>query len=185
MKKELKTIVAAVALLLGGTGLSVVHAQKVETQSIGVTARLANQLSITKVSDVDFGGIFVPVTASATATMDKAGTVTITNGTTTLYSTELQRAGSFYITADKAATYTLQYPNVVELALTGGGTSKLNYTPALYDKAGTLVPSSAATEHQVGEDQYKLYSIGGNLVIPNTALAGIHTGTFDLTVTWQ
>lgn len=184
MKKELKTIVAAVALLLGGTGLSVVYAQKVETQSIGVTARLANQLSITKVSDVDFGGIFVPVTASATATMDKAGTVTVTSGTTTLYSTELQRAGSFYITADKAATYTLQYPNVVELALSGGN-SKLNYTPALYNNAGTLVPSSAATEYQVGEEQYKLYSIGGDLIIPNTALAGIHTGTFDLTVTWQ
>lgn len=184
MKKELKTIVVAVVLLIGGTGLSVVYAQKVETQSFGVTARLANQLSITKQSDVDFGGIFIPVTASATATMDKSGTVTITNGTTTLYSTELQRAGSFYITADKAATYTLQYPNVVELSLSGE-TSKLNYTPALYDKTGTLISSSAATEHQVGEDQYKLYSIGGNLVIPNTALSGIHTGTFDLTVTWQ
>lgn len=184
MKKELKTIVAALALILGGTGLSVVYAQKVETQSFGVTARLANQLSITKQSDVDFGGIFVPVTASATATMDKAGSVSITNGTTTLYSTELQRAGSFYITADKAATYTLQYPNVVELAL-ADKSSKLNYTPVLYNKAGTVVPSSAATEYQVGDEQYKLYSIGGDLVIPNTAGSGIHTGTFDLTVTWQ
>lgn len=184
MKKELKTIVVALALLLGGTGLSVVYAQKVETQSFGVTARLANQLSITKQSDVDFGGIFVPITASATATMDKAGTVTITNGTTSLFSTELQRAGSFYITADKAATYTLQYPNAVELSLSGGN-SKLNYSPVLYNNAGTVVPSSAATEYQVGEEQYKLYSIGGTLLIPNTAQSGIHTGTFDLTVTWQ
>lgn len=184
MKKELKTIVAAMALLLGGTGLSVVHAQKVETQSFGVTARLANQLSITKQSDVDFGGIFVPITASATATMDKAGRVIISNGTTSLYSTELQRAGSFYITADKTSTYTLQYPNVVELTTTGGK-SKLNYTPVLYNKAGTVVPSSASTEHQVGDEQFKTYTIGGDLVIPNTALAGIHTGTFDLTVTWQ
>lgn len=72
------------ALILGGTGLSVVHAQKVETQSIGVTDRLANQLSITKISNVDFGGIFVTITASAIATMDKAGIVTISNGTTAL-----------------------------------------------------------------------------------------------------
>ncbi|MDD3037382.1 DUF4402 domain-containing protein [Bacteroides sp.] len=184
MKKELMTIVVAIAFLLGGAGMSVVYAQKVESQSFGVTARLANQLSITKQSDVDFGGIFIPVTASATATMDKAGTVTISNGTTTLYSTELQRAGSFYITADKAATYTLQYPNVVELTLPSGD-SKLNYTPKLFNKAGDVIPSSTSTEYQVGEEQYKLYSIGGDLVIPNTALSGIHTGTFDLTVTWQ
>lgn len=185
MKKSLKLFVAAFAMVMGGLGLSSVHAQKVETATFGVTARLANQLSVTKVSDVDFGGIFVPVTASATVSLDDKGTVTVTNGTTSLYSTELQRSGSFYITADKAATYTIQYPNVVELALSGGGVSKLNYTPVLYDNTGTIVTSSASTQHTVGSDQYKLYAIGGTLVIPNTALAGIHTGTVDMTITWQ
>lgn len=182
MKTNLKFFVAAFVLVMGGLGSA--NAQKVENASFGVTARLANQLSITKQSDIDFGGIFVPVTASATASMDKSGNVTITDGTTSLYSPELQRAGGFYITADKAATYTIQYPNVVELSLSGG-TSKLNYTPTLFNNAGTIIPSSASTEYSVGEEQYKLYSIGGTLVIPNTALSGIHTGTFDLTVTWQ
>lgn len=184
MKKSLKLFVATFAMVMGGLGLSSVHAQKVETATFGVTARLANQLSITKVSDVDFGGIFIPVTASATVTMDNKGAVTVTNGTTSLYSTELQRVGSFYITADKTSTYTIQYPNVVELALSGGG-SKLNYTPILYDNKGTVVASSAATEYTVGEEQYKLYAIAGTLLIPNTALSGIHTGTVDMTITWQ
>lgn len=184
MKKVLNVIVAASAVIFGGLGLNSAHAQKVETVSIGVTARLANQLSITKVSDVDFGGIFIPVTASATASMDKAGAVTIKSGTTTLYSTELQRAGSFYVTADKTSTYTIQYPNVVELAL-ADASSKLNYTPSLFNNAGTVIPSSASTEYTVGEEQYKLYYVGGDLVIPNSAKSGIHTGTFDVTITWQ
>lgn len=184
MKKSLKLFVATFAMVMGGLGLSSVHAQKVETATFGVTARLASQLSVTKVSDVDFGGIFIPASASATVSMDKAGTVTVTNGTTSLYSTELQRAGSFYITADKTSTFTIQYPNVVELALAGGA-SKLNYTPVLYDNAGTTIPSSASTEYTVGQEQYKLYAIGGTLVIPNTALAGTHTGTVDMTITWQ
>lgn len=184
MEKRMKAFILAFAFLAGGIGLSSVNAQKVETGSFGVTARLANQLSITKQSDVDFGGIFIPITASATVAMDKGGVVTVTSGTTSLYNTELQKAGGFYITADKSSTYTIQYPNVVELAL-NDGSSKLNYTPTLYNNSGTVVPSSASTEYSVGQEEYRLYSIGGNLVIPNTAKSGIHTGNFDVTVTWQ
>lgn len=171
-------------VLISVGAFSTMHAQKVETLPVGVTARLANQLSITKVADVDFGGIFIPVTASATATFDNKGAVSITSGTTTLYNTELQRLGEFYITADKSSQFAITYPNQVELALKDD-VGTLNYTPLLYDNSGAEVASSSSVKYTVGSEQYKIYKIGGSLVIPGTSNPGLYNGTVNITVTWE
>lgn len=177
-------LVIVLMVLFSAIGIGVVKAQTVSTQDIGVTARLAKQLSITKQSDVDFGGIFIPTAATAVVTLDNQNTVTVTSGTTNLYSTELQQSGAFYITADPSATYTIQYPASVNLALTDG-TSVLSYQPQLFNQAGNTVASSASTQYTVTLGQYHSYKIGGQLTIPTTAKSGTHTGTFDVTVTWQ
>ncbi|MGL4325848.1 MAG: DUF4402 domain-containing protein [Tannerellaceae bacterium] len=182
MKKNYLVIVMMV--LFSTIGIGTTYAQIVSTQDIGVTARLAKQLTITKQSDVDFGGIFIPTTATAVVTLDNQNNVTITSGTTNLFSTELQKSGAFYITADPSATYTIQYPQNVRLALSDG-TSALNYQPQLFNQAGNLIASSASTQYTVSVGQYHPYKIGGQLAIPNTAKSGTHTGTFDITVTWQ
>lgn len=171
------------ALIFVGS-FSALYAQKVETLPVGVTARLATQLSVTKVADVDFGGIFIPVSASATATFDNKGVVSITNGTTTLYNTELQRLGEFYITADKTSQYAITYPNQAELALKDG-VGTLNYTPLLYDNSGAEIASSASVKYTVGSEQYKVYKIGGSLLIPGDAKAGLYNGVVNITITWE
>ncbi len=182
MKSFFKFCSLVAILITGAMGVS--FAQTVVTQNFGVTARLASQLSVTKQSDVDFGGIFIPATTSATVTMDKDGGCTVSAGTTTLYAPELRRPGSFYIHADQASAYTLQYPATVELRNTDGN-SVLNYTPKMYDNAGTVIPSSGSTSYNLAASSFKTYTFAGDLVIPNTASTGIHTGNFNLTVTWQ
>lgn len=183
MKKIDATRAILFALFFVG-GFSTLHAQKVETLPIGVTARLANQLSVTKVADVDFGGIFIPVSASATASFDNKGIVTITNGTTTLYNTELQRLGEFYITADKTSQYAITYPNQADLTLKDD-VGTLTYTPLLYDNSGAEIASSSTVKYNVGSEQYKIYKIGGSLLIPGDAKSGLYNGTVNINITWE
>lgn len=166
-----------------------VYAQSAVNTSVGVTARLAKQLTVTKVSDVDFGGIFIPKSADVVVTMDYQGAVSVTTGTTGLFATNLQRSGQLQIDAENAAQFTLQYPATVELS---SGSEKLTYTPLLYSKTGTLMPSSASTKYDVNQNETtgwgnftKIINVAGTLAIPTTALDGLYTGTVDVTVTWE
>ncbi|MGL4805051.1 MAG: DUF4402 domain-containing protein [Bacteroidales bacterium] len=182
----MKNVLALVIITLLSFWGTEVMAQKVIATNFGVTARLADQLSVVKQSDIDFGGIFIPVSSSATVTMDHQGRCSVTTGTTSLYSVDLQRAGSFYVTANKGANFTVQYPSSVQLSLPGGEEANgLTYVPSLFDKNGTVVPSSASTQITVGEDAYRAYTFGGALTVPNSAKHGTYTGNFDMTITWQ
>lgn len=155
---------------------------------VGVTARLAKQLMVTKVTDVDFGGIFIPKTAPATVSMDYTGLVTVTAGSTSLFSTNLQQNGQLRIDADRTATFTVEYPATVELSYL---TNKLTYTPKLYTINGTAMPSSSSTSYDVnanevgGQGLNRLINIAGDLVVPETSVSGTYNGSVDVTITWQ
>ena len=178
-----KGMLVAVAMVALG-GLNTVEAQQTENLNVGVKARLAEQLTVTKVSDVDFGGIFVPLTATATVTLDHQNDVTLTSGTTTFYSTDLRKSGQFYVTADRAATFTIQFPGTVDL-LNITGDSQLTYTPAFFDAAGAPVLSSAATEYNITDETYKTYYIGGLLAIGSANASGEYNGDFNVSITWK
>lgn len=177
-------LVAVVVMALGGLGVSTMDAQKIETLPVGVTARLASQLSVTKVYDVDFGGIFIPLTATANVRMDFKGDVTLQSGTTSFYSEELRQQGQFYVTADKAASFSIQYPNLVDL-VNATKDSQLSYTPAVFDIAGVSIPSSSTTKYSVDKETYKVFNIGGDLAISSASKSGLYHGTFDVTITWE
>lgn len=166
-----------------------VYAQSAITTSVGVTARLAKQLTVTKVSDVDFGGIFVPKGGDVVVTMDYQGAVSVTTGTTGLFATNLQRNGQLQIDAENESQFTVQYPTTVDLS---SGAEKLVYTPSLYSKTGTLMPSSASTKYDVNQNETtgwgnftKVLNVAGTLAIPTTASPGLYSGTVDVTVTWE
>lgn len=165
------------------------NAQTVLNQNVGVTALLANQLTVTKVTDVHFGGIFVPKTVDVVATMDYTGAVTITTGTTSLFSTNLQRRGQLRVDAEQEATFTVQYPATVNIL---NGAEVLVYTPALYDKDGVAMPSDVAANYSVntkedagGAINNKLVNVAGTLGVPVAATSGTYTGNFNVTFTWQ
>ena len=182
-KMNFKGMLVAIAIVALG-GLNTVEAQRIETLNVGVTARLANQLTVTKVSDVDFGGIFIPLTATANIRMNYQGNVAVQAGNTTLYSTELQQRGHFYVTADKDASFSVQYPIRVDLNHSETD-AKLVYTPAIFDIDGNDVVSSSTTKYAVNQESYKVFYIGGDLAVANTNQSGLYHGTFDVSITWQ
>ena len=182
-KMNFKGMLVAVAMIALG-GLNTVEAQQTENLNVGVKARLAQQLTVTKVADVDFGGIFIPLTATATVTLDHQNDVTLTSGTTSFYSTDLRKSGQFYVTADRAAAFTIQYPTTVEL-VNATGESNLTYTPAFFDAAGAPVLSSAETTYNITNETYKTYYIGGLLAITATNASGEYNGDFNVSITWQ
>lgn len=191
--KEMKTMLLKTLLCFGVISCFafVANAQTPISTNVGVTARLATQLTVTKVTDVDFGGIFIPQATDVVATMDYNGGVTITTGSTALFATNLQQAGSLRVDSQRAAAFTVQYPATVELI---NGAYKLVYTPALYTNAGVSIPSSASTSYDVNTDEVgdtggmgynKLLKVAGTLAVATTANSGTYTGTVAVTVTWQ
>lgn len=184
MKNFLKKSFVGVAAMF----LFAISANAQITTNVGVTALLADQMSVTKLTDVHFGGIFIPTDAAVVATMDYMGVVSITTGTTSLYSTNLQKQGVLSLHANKTTTFTVEYPATANLT---SGNNTLIYTPLLYTKTGTLIPSSNSTKYNLDSDEVgdgssfsRLINIAGTLAIPQDAYAGIYTGSIDVVVTW-
>lgn len=184
MKKfTLKSLSLAGAMALVATGL---YAQTPIITPVGVTARLADQLIVTKTSDVDFGGIFIPKVGDVVATMDYTGKVTITSGTTSLYMTNLQHQGQLKVEADQSATFTVDYPANVTL---NSGANILTYNPALFEADGTAIAMGNAKNYSttLGADQVNsfLINVAGDLAVPGVAKPGIYIGAVNVTVTWE
>lgn len=187
MKKIILTSVMSVASLLLFSVSA--NAQEKVITNVGVKVILADQLSVYKMSDVDFGGVFIPKGASATATMDYMGNVSITAGTTGMFNTNSQKHGVLYVSANETAAFTIEYPATADLT---SGANKVIYTPALYSKTGTLIPSSAVTEYNVETDEVgdgsafaKVVNVAGSIAIPSSVETGLYAGNIDVTVTWK
>lgn len=181
MKKiAFKSLALSAAMVIAATSL---YAQTPIVTPVGVTARLANQLTVTKTSDVDFGGIFIPKSGDVVATMDYLGVVSISSGTTSLYSTNLQKRGQLKVEADQASTFTVDYPANVDL---NNNTEILTYTPKLYEADGTAIAMGNAKVYSVaqGSGLFEI-EVAGGLAVPQTAKPGTYTGAVNVTVTWQ
>lgn len=176
--------IAALSLLSGTA-----NAQEKIITNVGAKVILADQLSVYKASDVDFGGVFIPKSASATATMDYLGNVSITAGTTGLFNTNSQKHGVLYVSANQTAAFTIEYPATADLT---SGANTVVYTPALYSKTGTPIPSSSTVEYNVETDEVgdgsafsKIVNVAGSIAVPATAKLGLYAGNIDVTVTWK
>lgn len=187
MKKFIFTSLMSVAALFV-FAVSASAQEKVVT-NVGVKVILAGQLSVYKASDVNFGGVFIPKGAKATATMDYMGNVSITDGITGLFNTNDQKQGVLYVSANKTSAFTIEYPATADLI---SGANKIVYTPALYSKTGTAIPSSSTVEYNVETDEVgdgsafsKVVNVAGAIEIPTTALLGLYAGNIDVTVTWK
>lgn len=188
MKKILLKSLICAGLL--GCFTFAANAQNSLVQSVGVTARLADQMSVTKLSDVDFGGIFIPKNGSdVTVSMDYTGIVSVSAGNTALYDLNLQRQGQIMVSADQAATFAVTYPATVQLTNTAAAGGTLTYTPLLYDNAGVLMASDISTIFNVADMGNGLFgkvmNIAGTLAVPQTAKPGLYNGTVDVTITWN
>lgn len=168
--------------------VSVVAFGQTNQTDVPVTAsiELADLVSATKVTDVNFGGAYIPVKGLANVTMDGKGIVTPTS--TTLFNQTKQTLGAIKIVAPEESTvrFALSTPTVTLTdALTDPDepTTTLDYKPTLYDGSGTVIDVTTPSYDFDGVNYGHIY-IGGSIDIPSDSYRGVYTGSFTVSVIW-
>lgn len=184
MKKLLLLVVASMMSI----GVYAQVKPQPTTLPINIGAELADNITVTKVSDVYFGGIYIPKTADVVVTMDPTGLVRVSSGTTTLYNQSSQRLGSIKIDATENDTFKITAPSTVNLALQSPGVGQegaepLVYTPTFYGMDNQALDLTAASL-TYARANHSLISVAGTLAVKTTSYRGTYSGTMNVTVTW-
>lgn len=183
-----KIILGAIALLMTVGAYAQVKPQPT-TLPVNVGVELSDMINVTKISDVYFGGVYIPTSSDVTVKMDKTGLVSVASGTTTLYNQVSQRLGQIRIVANSEADFNLAAPATVNLKIAAGATDEgeqipdLVYTPTFFDMAGNKIDLTT-TKYDFDESVYGTIGIGGSLVVPASAYRGVYSGVMNVTVSW-
>lgn len=153
---------------------------------MNASIELADEVSAAKVTDVNFGGAFIPVKAAASVVMDGKGVVTPTG--TTLYDQTKQTLGAINVQAPKEAQiqFKLSSPTVIltdNIQDADEGVTTLVYTPKLFDKSGTAIDITNPA-YDFDDASYGIIYVGGSVDIPTDSYRGVYTGTFTVSLVW-
>lgn len=167
MSNKFVTLVAITASLAFAT---VASAQSSATATATATAEIVAPITITNVTDLDFGTL-VSEAGTAVVAADAAGTY---SGTATQLGTTT--SASFDVTGHAGATFSVVTdPNTVSLIGPGAATMS-----AVLDRA---CASGTCTFDGLGEDTV---FVGGTLTITASQAAGVYTSEpFDVTVAYN
>lgn len=170
------------------TLISVVAFGQTNQTDIPMTAsiELADMVSATKVTDVNFGGAYIPIKGTASVAMDGKGLVTPTG--TTLYDQSKQALGAINIQAPAEAQ--LQFAlSSATVTLTDNisdadePVTTLTYTPQLFDAKGTAINLSNPA-YDYDDATYGTIYVGGSVAIPANSYRGVYTGSFTVSLVW-
>lgn len=180
MKKYLLSF--AVALI------SVVAFGQTNQTNIPVTAsiELGNMVSATKVTDVNFGGAYIPINGMADVDMDGKGVVTPTG--TTLFNQTKQSLGAITVQAPAEARvqFAVSSPTVTLTNNIKDGDepySTLDYSPVLYDIGGNVI-DRMSPPIDYDDVNYGTIYVGGSVIIPADVYRGVYTGSFTVSLIW-
>lgn len=153
---------------------------------ISASIELADMVSASKVTDVNFGGAYIPIKGSATVAMDGKGVVTPTG--TTLYDQTKQTLGAITIQApaESQVQFALSSPTVIltdNISDADEGVTKLTYTPQLYDGKGTAIDLTNPA-YDFDDATYGTIYVGGSVAIPADSYRGLYTGSFTVSLVW-
>lgn len=169
LKKTL-LIFAAVLLMAGFT--TKVMAQ--DTKSNNANASILGAITLTTVNPLDFGGITPGAGGTVVLSTGSAATptgVTLVAGTT-------PTAASYTVTGTGLATYAITIPTAsFNITNTTTGSATMAITAMNCSYAGLTSAFIAA-----GTDAF---TVGGTLTVGSGQVAGIYTGTFDVTVAYN
>ena len=136
------------------------------------TAFIAAPITITKVTDLQFGGyisgIGGTVTISTVGARTSSGPIPLSN---TLYPVGV---ASFTLTGAPNYVYTITLPGPTVLA--GAGGSNMNVTTFVSNPSATGTLSAGGTS---------TLTVGGTLTLSGNQTPGTYTGTFAVTVSYQ
>lgn len=171
--KNIIIIFAVVAIMAGFT--TKVMAQATDTKSNNANAQILGAITLTVVNPLEFGGISPStggnVVVSVAGVATPTGVVLIAGTTPT--------AASYTVTGTGLANYAITIPtasfNITNT--TGAGAETMAVTAMDCSYTGLTSAFVAG-----GTDAF---TVGGTLTVASAQVAGIYTGTFDVTVAYN
>ena len=146
--------------------------QASDTATANATARVVTPISITKLTDLNFGSLIAGPVAG-TVVVDPAGIRTATGGATLVNSPF--GAATFDVTGEPLTPYTITLPNAIAIVHT------TNNTFSMVVNTFTSNPSGTGTLSALGAQQL---NVGATLQVGANQPSGEYTGTFDVTVAY-
>lgn len=174
MKTTLKIFALSVALF-GISNISFGQNTATETASSSVT--IIKPITIDKARDLQFGSIVSSSTEDivVTATAVESTVVTTTGATTgnpLAITSATRTSAQFDIEGDPDATFSIDLDDTVDMA--GDG-----------DAITVTLTKNLLNAGNVLEDGVAVLYVGGSFTIPAGQVAGVYTGTFDVTVAYE
>jgi hypothetical protein len=168
--KHFNKFLAAGLLVLGS---ATVNAQA--TASATATATIVSPITITKVTDLNFGNIAVDAVGGGTLELTPGSTRIPSGGVTLPGTTGTVSAASFTVTGTSGFTYSITLPADIMLTHSlGMDQMQANNIVSTPNGAGTLVG---------GTD---VINVGATLDVPPAATPGVYTNPgFDVTVNYN
>ncbi|MGL4292671.1 MAG: DUF4402 domain-containing protein [Bacteroidales bacterium] len=149
---------------------------------------LANMVSATKMTDVYFGGAYIPLKGTATVEMGFGGYVTVKTGDISLFNQASQKLGSVRIQGQTQAQLQISIDKTT-VTLTDNiqngdePVTTVKYVPVLFDNEGNKVDLTSAPV-VYSEARWSNIYVGGSVDIPSESYRGVYTGDFNITITW-
>ena len=168
MSKLLRITLAASALALTAAPAAAAPTS-VSNGPVTARAQILKPLTLTKVSNMDFGSIVV--SANGTATMDTAGNLTCT---ASLTCTAAGTPAGYNVTGSNNQVVNITKPDVT---LTNGANPGTPLTLVLSGPTQVTLTSSGAPGNN--------FNLGGSIAIAATTNDGVYTGQLAVTVDYN
>ncbi len=163
MKKILTTLSILIALLSTGTAFAA-------TASANATASIVAAISIAKVTDLQFGNIV----AGVGATTVSLSTLGVRSGDGTPVLGGVVTPASFLVSGNLVATYSITLPTTTTLTRTAGAET-MTVTGFISNPSGTGILTAGAQS----------LLVGATLNVGAGQVAGVYSGTFDVSVAYN
>jgi CheY-like chemotaxis protein len=172
-------LLLTVVLLAGFT--TQVMAQATVNSTAGV--KILTPLSISETYPMHFGTVGVSEEAGGTVVISTAGVRLATGGVTLSGMAPLYTLATFTVTGEPLYTYAITLPETIEISNTENSATMT--IGALLAKSASGTESNTATGTLHAGDGTESFTVGGTMSVPAGQLAGVYSGTFDVTVAYN
>jgi ABC-type amino acid transport substrate-binding protein len=178
MKKTI-LVAAALATVAAAAPAAAQNAAVAASPKATAGARLIKPLTLTKLTDLNFGTIVMgTISADQTVTISGAGVVSCGASGAGLTCTNTAQAtasaASYRVTGTQGQVVVIS-SSPSTLSTTNGGGASLAFTPII---PGPLTLQSSGS---AGND----FNVGGSIVIKSSTVDGVYTGDIDVQVAYQ
>ena len=174
--RKLMVLAGCAALICA---LDVGVSQAANNATASSTGTVVQPISISKTLDLNFGK-FMAGASLGTVVVSTANAQSVTGGVTSSASLGASaKAATFTVTGEPSSSYAISYPNTTTLTGAGAPLTLDTFTNAV--DAGT-VAAGVGTLPVAGSHTL---SVGATAHVAASQVAGVYTGSFDVTVNYN